>query len=98
MDNLATGQINYVIFFTFPLVAGIIMIVSAFISYYNPKGPILSVIPAMMMAMAGSNVYYFVDLARVVDPSVEISVTAVPMSMVIFGVVALLSIGIREKE
>lgn len=98
LEKLAEGQINYVVFFTFPLVAGVIMIVSALISYYNPKGPYISVIPAMMMVMAGANVYYFVDLARAVAPDVQISVTAVPMAMVIFGVVALLSIGIREKE
>ena len=97
-DNLIAGQLNYVVFFTFPLVAGIIMIIGSLISYFNPKGTFLSIIPAMMMAMAGTFVYYSVDLARYVDPNIDVSVTAVPMAMVIFGVVALLSIGIREKE
>jgi VIT1/CCC1 family predicted Fe2+/Mn2+ transporter len=98
MENLAEGRINYVVFFIFPLTAGIIMIVSALISYYNPKGPYISIIPAMMMVMAGAFVYYLVDFAIIANPDVQISVTAVPMAMVIFGVVALLSIGIREKE
>jgi hypothetical protein len=78
--------------------AGIIMIISALISYYNPKGTFISVIPAMMMVIAGANVYYFIDIAHVVNPNIEIIATGVPLTMIIFGLVALLSIGIREKE
>jgi hypothetical protein len=98
IERLAQGQINYVAFFTLPLMAGIIMIISALISYYNPKGTFISVIPAMMMVIAGANVYYFIDIAHVVNPNIEIIATGVPLTMIIFGLVALLSIGIREKE
>jgi hypothetical protein len=98
VDNLALGRMNYVVFFLFPLVAGIIMIVSAIIAYYNPKGPYLSILPAMMIAMTGVFVYYLVDVALIVDPDAQISATAVPFAMIVYGIVALLSIGIREKE
>jgi hypothetical protein len=98
MDNLIEGQFNYVVFFTFPLVAGILMILSGVISYYNPKGSFISIIPAMMMVMAGAFVYYSVDLALFIDPNIDVLVTTVPLTMIVFGIVALLSIGIREKE
>jgi hypothetical protein len=98
IERLAQGQINYVVFYTLPLIAGTIMIIGALISYYNPRGTFLSIIPAMMMVMAGANIYYFIDITYIINPEIVITATGVPFAMILFGVVALLSIGIREKE
>ena len=88
------------LFFLFPALAGIILIISGVVAYNNPRAPYLSVIPAMMMVMAGAMVYFLVSFAVTVDPSMEgqVFATGVPITMFIIGVTALLSIAMREKE
>ncbi|TET13752.1 MAG: hypothetical protein E3J82_02640 [Candidatus Thorarchaeota archaeon] len=88
------------LFFLFPALAGIILIISGVVAYNNPRAPYLSVIPAMMMVMAGAMVYFLVSFAVTVDPNMEgqVFATGVPITMFIIGVTALLSIAMREKE
>ena len=88
------------LFFLFPVLAGIILIISGVIAYNNPRAPYLSVIPAMMMVMSGAMVYFLVSFAVTFDPNMEgqVYATGVPISMFIIAVTALLSIAMREKE
>lgn len=88
------------IFFLFPILAGIILITSGVIAYNNPRAPYLSIIPAMMMTMAGAMVYFLVSFAVTFDPDMEgqVFATGVPISMFIIAIAALLSIAMREKE
>ena len=88
------------LFFLFPVLAGIILIISGVIAYNNPRAPYLSIIPAMMMTMAGAMVYFLVSFAVTFDPNMEgqVFATGVPISMFIIAIAALLSIAMREKE
>ena len=88
------------LFFLFPVLAGIILIVSGLIAYNDPRAPYISIIPAMMMVMAGANVYFWVTLAVTVDPNLEgqVFATGVPITMLIIGIVSLFSVSMREKE
>ncbi len=88
------------LFFLFPVLAGIILIISGVIAYNNPRAPYLSVIPAMMMVMSGAMVYFLVSFAVTFDPNMEgqVYATGVPISMFIIAVTASLSIAMREKE
>lgn len=88
------------LFFLFPVLAGIILIISGVIAYNDPRAPYLSVIPAMMMVMAGAMVYFLVSFAVTVDPNLEgqVVATGVPITMFIIAVTALFSIAMREKE
>ncbi len=88
------------LFFLFPTLAGIILIRAGVIAYNDPRAPYLSVIPAMMMVMAGAMVYFLVSFAVTADPNMEgqVFATGVPITMFIIAVTALLSIAIREKE
>ncbi|NHJ13375.1 MAG: hypothetical protein EAX95_06840 [Candidatus Thorarchaeota archaeon] len=94
----AFDQAPYNGFFIFPLVAGTLLIVLGFFAYSNPKATYFSAIPAMMMAMAGMNVYFFVSVTLQLIPNVELASTGVPMTMLIVGVLSLISIALREKE
>lgn len=88
------------VFFVFPLISGIIMIVLSYFAYSNPKATYLSVIPASMMAMAGIMIYYLVTYGVTAQPWLEgeILATGAPFSMLIIGFLALLTIQMREKE
>ncbi len=92
------GQPPYNGFFIFPLVAGGMLVVFGILAYSNPKATYLSVIPAMMMAMAGMSVFFFVSVALQGVPDAQISSTGVPFTMIIVGVLALISIALKEKE
>lgn len=87
-------------FFLFPVLAGILLIISGVLAYNNPRAPYISIIPAMMMVMAGAMVYFLVSFAVTVDPDLEgqVLATGVPVTMFIIAVVALFSIALREKE
>ena len=88
------------LFFLFPALAGIILIISGVIAYNDPRAPYLSVIPAMMMVIAGAMVYFLVSFAVTVDPNLEgqVYATGVPITMFIIAITALFSIAMREKE
>ena len=87
-------------FYLFPVLAGIILIISGVIAYNDPRAPYLSIIPAMMMTMAGAMVYFLVSFAVTFAPNMEgqVFATGVPISMFIIALAALLSIAMREKE
>lgn len=88
------------LFYLFPVLAGIILIISGVIAYNDPRAPYLSVIPAMMMVMTGAMVYFLVSFAIAADPNMEgqVFATGAPITMFIIAVTALFSIAMREKE
>jgi len=88
------------LFFLFPVLAGILLIISGVIAYNDPRAPYISIIPAMMMVMAGAMVYFLVSFAVTVDPNLEglVLATGMPVTMFIIAIVALFSIAMREKE
>lgn len=94
----AFGQAPYNGFFIFPLIAGALLIILGLFAYSNPKATYLSVFPAMMMAIAGMNVYFFISITLQLVPDTELSSTGIPLTMLIVGVVSLISIALREKE
>ena len=87
-------------FFLFPILAGILLIISGVLAYNYPRAPYIAIIPAMMMVMAGAMVYFLVSFAVAADPNMEgqVLATGVPVTMFIIAVVALISIALREKE
>ncbi|MFW9804392.1 MAG: hypothetical protein ACFFFC_17170 [Candidatus Thorarchaeota archaeon] len=87
----------YNIFFIFPLISGAILFALGYFAYANPKATYLSVFPAMMMAMSGMNVYFWISVALQAFPSASVSATATPMTMLLIGVLSLLSILLRER-
>ncbi|MHA1963838.1 MAG: hypothetical protein ACXACG_13170 [Candidatus Thorarchaeota archaeon] len=93
---LRTGGIIYL----FPVIAGGFMIVLSYFAYTNPRATWLAIIPAAMLAMSGGTVYFLIDFGVAADPSLAglIFASNVPLSMVITGVIALLSIALKEKE
>lgn len=91
-------QAPYNGFFIFPLLAGVLLIILGLFAYSNPKAAYFSAIPAMMMASAGMSVYFFVSVTLQLIPDAELAATGVPLTMLIVGVLALISIALREKE
>ncbi|RDE11590.1 MAG: hypothetical protein C4K49_11665 [Candidatus Thorarchaeota archaeon] len=84
-------------FFLFPAIAGAIMVVCGVLAYTKPKTTFLSVIPAMMMAMAGMYVFFLISIGQQLDPT-GYSVTATPFTMLLIALISLISIMLREKE
>ena len=87
----------YNIFFIFPLISGGILFVLGYFAYTNPKATYLSVFPAMMMAMSGMNVYYWISFFLELFPSASLGPTSTPLTMLFTGVLSLLSILLRER-
>ncbi len=88
------------IFFLFPLITGIFMIVLSYFSYTNPKATWLAIIPAAMLVMSGGYVFFLVTFAVTVQPELAGLIYATPtaISMIIAGILALLAIAMKEKE
>jgi hypothetical protein len=88
------------VFYLFPLIAGVFMIILSYFSYRNPRYTWLALIPAALMAMAGGTVFFLVTFAVTVDPSLEGLIYASPavITMFIAAVIALLAIALKEKE
>ncbi|MHA2142387.1 MAG: hypothetical protein ACXADC_12170 [Candidatus Thorarchaeota archaeon] len=84
-------------FFLFPLLAGGLLIVLGYFAYSNPKATYVSVLPAMMMAMAGMNVYFLISFGLQVNPDALLMSTGTPLTMLLTGLLSLLSILLREK-
>ncbi|MHA2240780.1 MAG: hypothetical protein ACXACE_04165 [Candidatus Thorarchaeota archaeon] len=91
---------NGSIFFLFPIISGVILAVLGVFAYRNPKATYLSVVPAMLMAMAGAQVYFLVTAAVTADPSLDgqILATGTPFTMFIIALLGIMSFLIREKE
>ena len=88
------------VFYLFPLIAGVFMIILSYFSYRNPRYTWLALIPAALMAMAGGTVFFLVTFAVTIDPSLEGLIYASPavLTMFIAAVIALLAIALKEKE
>ncbi len=98
-DSFFTAFVQYGnLFFVVPIISGILMIIIGIVSYYDSRGPYLSVLPAMLMAMAGAMIYYLVSFALAFDPDAAIAATGTPLSMIVIAVTGLFSIGMRERE
>ncbi|OLS28263.1 MAG: hypothetical protein ThorAB25_19120 [Candidatus Thorarchaeota archaeon AB_25] len=93
---LRSGGVIYL----FPVIGGVFMIVLSYFAYKNPRATWLALIPAAMLAMAGSTVYFLVTFAVTADPTLEglIYASPTPISMIIAAVVALLAVALKEKE
>ncbi|MHA1935604.1 MAG: hypothetical protein ACW97A_09995 [Candidatus Thorarchaeota archaeon] len=91
---------NGSIFFLFPIISGVILTVLGVFAYRNPKATYLSAVPAMLMAMAGAQVYFLVTAAVTADPSLDgqILATGTPFTMFIIALLGIMSYLIREKE
>ncbi|MHA1909616.1 MAG: hypothetical protein ACW98Y_20115 [Candidatus Thorarchaeota archaeon] len=83
------------VFWLFPIISGSILIVISYFAYTRPKYTFISIIPAMMMAIAGAFPFLLIEIAFGV---VEIEMTLVPIQMVIVAILSLLAIAMREKE
>ncbi len=86
------------IFFLFPMIAGILLLVIGYWAYTEPRATYLSIIPAMMLAMSAITIYFLISFALSVDPEADVAATGIPLTLIIYAVVALLSIPLREKE
>jgi hypothetical protein len=91
-----TGGVIYL----FPIIAGALMIVLSYFAYSNPRATFLSLIPAMMLLMAGGTVFFLVTFAVTAQPAYTEYIYATPsvLTMIIAGAVAFLAILMRESE
>ncbi|MGY5853000.1 MAG: hypothetical protein RTU92_05490 [Candidatus Thorarchaeota archaeon] len=85
-------------FFIVPMVSGGIMIILGILSYTDPRVPFISLIPAMLIAMAGAIVYYLISFALAFDPEANVAATGTPISMFVVAILCLLAIAMRERE
>ncbi|MHA1944156.1 MAG: hypothetical protein ACW96M_07160 [Candidatus Thorarchaeota archaeon] len=88
------------IFYLFPLISGAFMIILSYFAYTNPRATWLALIPAALLVMSGSYVYFLVTFGVTLQPEYTgfIYATPVAISMVIAGIVALLAIAMKERE
>ncbi|UCE11084.1 MAG: hypothetical protein JSW61_03880 [Candidatus Thorarchaeota archaeon] len=87
-------------FYLFPLIAGVGFILCGIWAYRDPRATFVSLIPAVIVVMASMTVYFLVTFAVTADPSLEglVYATGTPITMLITGVLSILSIFLREKE
>lgn len=91
---LMTGSL----FFLFPMIAGVLLLVIGYWAYTEPRATYLSAIPAMMLAMSATTVYFLISFGLSVDPEADLAATGIPLTMIVYAIVALFSIPLREKE
>jgi hypothetical protein len=91
-----TGGIIYI----FPIIGGALMIILSYFAYSNPRATWLSLIPGMMIIMAGGTVFFLVTFAVTAQPTYVEYIYATPstLTMIISGAVAFLAILMRERE
>lgn len=93
-----TGGVIYI----FPIIAGVMMIVISYFAYTNTKYTWWSLIPGMMLAMAGITVYILIAFAEGAEGQEyligEIYATYVPIMMFVAAAFTLLAILLRERE
>ncbi len=101
-DSFASAFAEYPnVFFLFPLIAGVMLIVIAFFAYSDPRATFASIIPAMIAVMAGANVYFLVSVGLYANPDVgatDLYATGTPLSMMMVGLLSVLAVVLREKE
>jgi len=91
---LMTGSL----FFLFPMIGGVLLLAIGYWAYTEPRATYFSVIPAMMLAMSATTVYFLISFGLSVDPEANLAATGIPLTMIVYAIVALLSIPLREKE
>ena len=76
------------------------MIVLSYFSYRTPRATWLALIPAALLGMSGSYVFFLVTFAVTFQPEFIglLYATAAPLSMIVSGVIALLAVALKEKE
>ncbi|RDE13783.1 MAG: hypothetical protein C4K47_05550 [Candidatus Thorarchaeota archaeon] len=98
-DNFVDGFVKSgSVFFFFPFIAGVIMVVCGLLAYNNPKFAWISLIPGMMMAMSGMTVYFLISFGLEVDPSATFSATGTPFTMLLIALVSVLAVLLRNRE
>ncbi len=87
-------------FFLTPLISGIFMIALSYFSYRTPRATWLALIPAALLGMSGSYVFFLITFAVTFQPEFVglLYATAAPLSMIVSGVIALLAVALKEKE
>ncbi|MBD3408541.1 MAG: hypothetical protein GF411_20625 [Candidatus Lokiarchaeota archaeon] len=91
-------QLQPNIFWVFPIIAGVGYIILGIIAYFDSRAPWLGLIPAMLIVMSGGFMYMMVSFAYAADDNAAISATGIPMTMMLMGLMGLVSIFMREKE
>jgi len=86
--------------YLFPIVAGAIMIIIGYFAYTESKYTWVSLIPAIMLAMAGGTVYFLITFAVDNQPWLTSRIYAnfIPLVMFIAASLNLLAIFLKEKE
>jgi hypothetical protein len=85
------------LFWLFPFIGGILYIIFGIIGYRDTRGTILSIIPAMLLAMAAMTTYFMITFAVTVNPEAVIYATTTPVSMLITSLLSILAILMRER-
>ncbi len=93
---MLSGGVIYI----FPIIAGALMIILSYFAYSNPRATWIALIPALMLLMSGSTVYFLITFAVTAQPEFTGAIYASggPLTMIIAGVVALLAIAMKERE
>ncbi|TFG06343.1 hypothetical protein EU538_10395 [Candidatus Thorarchaeota archaeon] len=86
------------LFFLFPVIAGALFILCGIWAYSDPRATFASLIPGMLMAMSGAEIYLLVGFAVEINPDAEVATTGIPLSMLIVAALSILGIFMREKE
>ena len=90
------------IYFIFPIISGVFMIILAYFAYSTPKYTFLSIIPAMMLTIAGTYVYFLVTFAVSVPGQEylegELYASFAPTLMIVSAVICLIAIFLRERD
>ena len=93
---LMTGGAIYI----FPIIAGAFMIILSYFAYTNPKYTWLSLVPGIMLAMAGFTVYFLVSFAVVAQPDLldDLYAAFAPIFMIVAAAFNVIAIFLKEKE
>ncbi|MHA1614259.1 MAG: hypothetical protein ACTSYJ_05395 [Candidatus Thorarchaeota archaeon] len=86
--------------YLFPIVAGVIMIILGYFAYTTPRYAWVSLIPAIMLGMAGATVYFLITFAVDNQPHLtgEIYASIIPLVMFLAAGLNLVAIAVKETE
>ncbi len=86
--------------YLFPIIAGVIMIILGFFAYTTSKYAWLSLIPAIMLGMAGGTVYFLITFSVNNQPELtgEIYASIIPFVMFLAAGLNLVAISVKETE
>lgn len=86
--------------YLFPIIAGVIMIILGFFAYTTSKYAWFSLIPAIMLGMAGGTVYFLITFSVNNQPELtgEIYASIIPLVMFLAAGLNLVAIAVKETE